>query len=116
MVRVVPYWELQANFKLCRYHTDSRLDRTLYTQEEVPYCSPECQKSAWKYGPAPHKAVCRKLRKFCEVLKLPAKPEQVEDSVVDKWCETMGISLDDVVVIKLHFEDLAFSDGKSDSV
>ncbi|PBK83000.1 hypothetical protein ARMGADRAFT_682596 [Armillaria gallica] len=82
----------------------------------VPYCSPECQKSAWKYGPALHKAVCRKLRKFCDVLKLPAKPEHAEDSVVDKWCETMGISLDDVVVIKLHFEDLAFSDGKSNSV
>ncbi|SJL14876.1 uncharacterized protein ARMOST_18351 [Armillaria ostoyae] len=82
----------------------------------VPYCSPECQKSAWKYGPAPHRAVCRKLKKFCEVLKLPAKPEHVEDSVVDKWYETMGISLDDVVVIKLHFEDLAFSDRKSDSI
>ncbi|KAK0219431.1 hypothetical protein EDD85DRAFT_346842 [Armillaria nabsnona] len=82
----------------------------------VPYCSPECQKSAWKYGHAPHKAVCRKLKKFCEILKLPAKPEHVEDSMVDKWCETMGISLDDVVVIKLHFEDLAFSDGKSNSV
>ncbi|PBK82989.1 hypothetical protein ARMGADRAFT_945573, partial [Armillaria gallica] len=50
----------------------------------VLYCSPECQKSAWKYDPAPHKAVCRKLRKFCKVLKLPANPEHVEDSVVDK--------------------------------
>ncbi|KAK0472517.1 hypothetical protein IW261DRAFT_809890 [Armillaria novae-zelandiae] len=74
----------------------------------VPYCSPECQKSEWKCSPDPHKAVCRKLKTFCQVLKLPATPEHVKDSVVDKWCETTAISLDNIVVIKLHFEGLAF--------
>lgn len=46
------------------------------------------------------------------MLKLPAKAEHVENSVMDKWYNlAAGITMDGVPIVKSNFGDLGLLDG-----